>query len=162
MNDISWKWEKSFPTFVILIAYILCNDQWICLIFGTQAKKNTTFDPTDGYCQILVTFWAIWRQNFDNFILGDTVFGLVLSHWLAKSFSVPFLVELMRLIGNACIVNFWKHFEIGKCVSKAYIFSRLCISGKKTLHHIFFSFFFEKVWYQSLKWYQKLRRPVAL
>ena len=27
----------------------------------------------NGYCQILVTFWAIWRQNFDNFFLGHTV-----------------------------------------------------------------------------------------
>ena len=28
-----------------------------------------------------------------------------LSHWLAKFFSVPFFVELMRLFGNACIAN---------------------------------------------------------
>ena len=58
---------------VTVIAYILCNDQEIWLIFGTQVKKTTTFCSTYGYCQIFRSFWAKWRQNFDKFILGHTV-----------------------------------------------------------------------------------------
>ena len=65
------KWEKS--TCVTLIAYILCNDQCILLIFGTKVKKTTAFCLTNGHCQTLLTSSAIWRQNFDNFILGHTV-----------------------------------------------------------------------------------------
>ena len=47
--------------------YWLMNfaDIWI-----TSQKKTATFCSTNGYCQILFTFWAIWCQNFDNFILG--------------------------------------------------------------------------------------------
>ena len=73
MNDISQKWEKWFHTYVTLIAYILCNDQRIFLIFGTKVKKTIVFCSANLYCQILVTFWITWRQNFDNFFLGHTV-----------------------------------------------------------------------------------------
>ena len=73
MNDISRKWEKLFHTCVTLIAYISCNNQWNFMIFGTQVKKTIVFRSANGYCQILVTFWATWRQNFDNFFLGHTV-----------------------------------------------------------------------------------------
>ena len=34
---------------------------------------TTIICPTNWYCQILLTFKAIWRQNFDNIILGHTV-----------------------------------------------------------------------------------------
>ena len=74
MNHISRKWEKWFHTCVTLITYILCNDQWILLILGTQVKETTTFCWTNGYCQILLTFWVIWRQYFGNFILEHTVY----------------------------------------------------------------------------------------
>ena len=73
MNDISLKWEKWFHTCVTRIAYIIYNDQWIFLIFGTQVKKTTAFCSTNGDCQIPVAFWGTWRQNFDNFFLGHTV-----------------------------------------------------------------------------------------
>ena len=38
-----------------------------------KVKKTTTFCSTNGYCPILLTFRAIWRQNFYNFIPGHTV-----------------------------------------------------------------------------------------
>ena len=84
VNDISQKWEKWFRTCVTLITYILRNDQWILLIFGTQVEKTTTFCSRNGYCQILVTFWAIWRQNFDNFFLGHTVEISNGTFWLSE------------------------------------------------------------------------------
>ena len=34
------------------------------------------------------------------------LFGLELSHGLAKFSSLPFFVELMRLFGNACLAKF--------------------------------------------------------
>ena len=59
VNDFLRKWENWFHTCVTLIAYILCNDQWILLIFGTQVKETATFCSLNGYCQILLTLWAI-------------------------------------------------------------------------------------------------------
>ena len=73
MNDFSRKWEKWFHACVPLIAYFLCNDQWIFQIFEIKVKETTKFCSTNGHCQILVAFWATWRQNFDNFLLGHTV-----------------------------------------------------------------------------------------
>ena len=74
VNDISRKWEKWFHRRVILIAYILCNDQWNLLIFGTQVKMTIIFCSTIKIVRFFIfTFWAIWCQNFDNFILGHTV-----------------------------------------------------------------------------------------
>ena len=73
VNEISRKWEKWFHTCATSFAYNLCNDPWIFVIFGTQVKKTATFCSSNGYCRILSTFWAIWPQNFDNFILGHTV-----------------------------------------------------------------------------------------
>ena len=69
-------------TCVTLIAYNLCNDQWLLLIFGTQVKKTATVCSSNNYCQILLTFWAIWCQIFDNFFLGHTVQDVSsLYHW---------------------------------------------------------------------------------
>ena len=67
------KVGKMVPYMCHFKCLYLCNDRWILLIFDTQAKKSITFCATNGYCQILLTFWAIWRQNFDNFILGHTI-----------------------------------------------------------------------------------------
>ena len=39
----------------------------------------------------------------------------------------------MRLLGNACIANFWKHFEIGNASLQG------SVSRKNSLHHMFFS-----------------------
>ena len=46
------------------------------LIFGTPVKKTTSIWSTNGYCHILLTFLAMWRQKFENFILGHTVWNL--------------------------------------------------------------------------------------
>ena len=73
VNDILGKWEKWFHTYDTLIAYISCNDQEILLIFVTEVKKTTTLCSSNGYCQVLLSFWATLHQNFDNFILGHTV-----------------------------------------------------------------------------------------
>ena len=103
MNDISRKWEKWFHTYFTLIAYILYNDQWILLIFETKVKKTTTFCSTNGYCQILVTFWATWRQNFDNFFLGHTVYVLPVpgyQNWVAQ--ALPCIHSFKRIV---CIVG---------------------------------------------------------
>ena len=70
VNDNSRKWEKLFHSCVTLIAYISSNDQSISLILETKVKKTAAFCSTNGYCQIPVTFWATWRQNFDNFMSG--------------------------------------------------------------------------------------------
>ena len=80
MNDISRKWERWFHTCVTLIAYILCIDQWIFLIFETNFKKTTIFCSANGYCQILVSFGATLSQNFDNFFLGHTVCAWLHAH----------------------------------------------------------------------------------
>ena len=85
-----FHFQKWFHTCITLIAYIVCNNQWIFLIFVTKVKKTTTFCSRNGYCQILVTFWATWRQNFDNFFLGHTVYRNRKKHCFLAAAILPF------------------------------------------------------------------------
>ena len=38
-----------------------------------RSQDDNYLCSSNGYCQIVLTFWAIWRQNCNNFILGHTV-----------------------------------------------------------------------------------------
>ena len=85
MNDISRKWEKWFHTCITLIAYNLCNDEWILLKFG----RLLHFVYQTGIVGFSLLFWAIWRQNFDNLFLGHTVSWEVgLNTWTNVSSSM--------------------------------------------------------------------------
>ena len=91
---------------------------------------------------------GVFMQNLKLIIL----FGQwqELSHWLAKSLSVPFFAELMRLFGETYIANFFKHSAP----------LQHSVSRKNSLRHVLFCLFFfffifvEEVWSQSSKWYQ--------
>ena len=88
-------------------------------------------------CLLKVWLWSLpkWRitkivKNVWHLCINLKLiirFGLKLTHWVGKSFSKPFFVELMRFFENACIGNFLKHFEIGKWAFKTCISSRLCM-----------------------------------
>ena len=52
------KWDQFYCACVTLIAYILCNDQWILPIFGTQVKKTNTFCSKTG----IVSFFLLFEQ----------------------------------------------------------------------------------------------------
>ena len=91
---------------VTLIAYILCNDQWILLIFRIQVKKVTKFCLTNGYYQIILTLRVIWRENFHNFILGHTVdAGSIRNFTFFVCLLVCFLLLMLLLL--FCFVFFF-------------------------------------------------------
>ena len=64
--------------------YVHCNDKWILLILGTQVIKTGAFCSTNGYSQIILTFWAIWREKFDDFMLGHTLCVYTKCEWILE------------------------------------------------------------------------------
>ena len=86
---------------------------------------------------------GVFTQNLKLIIL----FGIVLSHRLAKSFSVPFLVESMMLSGNACIATSRNiSSQTSACLKHASL--QGSVSHKIAfIIWFFFLIFVEELWY---------------